>query len=159
MPKYTFVFSNWIFAWYLLFMLGIIKANPFLLLFIAFLVFLRIFIYIYLNKGGFYNIIKFSIFNIVSKILPLLSLCLLNLNKIDDEAVYFTIALVIVYLIYMKIMGITFYDFYAHVINTYLNDKNYKTLKPKEAMFYDKIFGFVYEGLNAFFRKIIIKHK
>jgi len=155
-PRFIFVFSNWIFVWYLLFMVGLIKANPYLLLIIAYVVSLKLLHYLYKNNINLYNLIKFNYVKFFSKIIPLLSLCILNLNKIDYYDVYFTLGFVISYLIFMRFMGLSFYDFYARLLNTYLNGKDYKTLGQKEVMIYDKAFGFIYEKLDAFFRKIIL---
>ena len=73
MLRVDYIFSIWIFVWYILYELSIIKYNPKIWLIIALIIaILYILLLIYYKR--FYVLFIFVIINIIIKVLPILSL-------------------------------------------------------------------------------------
>lgn len=90
-----FIFSYWIFIWYVLFILKIVKQNPFYILCFALLInSFDMIIKIYLNYPK--NVIlSFIIINIFLKVLPIIHLMSITDKKFD------IVALIYVFIVYM----------------------------------------------------------
>ena len=134
------IFSYWIFIWFILYYIGLIKYNPIFILIIAYILTLFEIIYLIKNNISKYNLIKFFIINVLIKLLPILLIIKFPLRfKLDD--IYISIYLILIYLILMSIINKNPYDYYKMMINTYINDDNkYKTSISK---FYDFIYKII----------------
>lgn len=134
------ILSYWIFLWFLLFCFGLIKFNPFLILCIGFLFsFIEIYYLIY-NKASKYNIIKFSIINIIIKSIPIIILILMNKNNYNINDIIFTIIFIVIYLLYLHINNTNVIIIYNRILDGLLYSKNsdyYKTIMSK---LYDYIY-------------------
>lgn len=95
MIRFDFVFSYWIFAWFLLYYYKYVTYNPFLLLILAGienLVLLSLMIY---YKNSLFTILLFIIVNIFIKIIPIYLLRNTKVTRCD------IISYIIVFLIYI----------------------------------------------------------
>lgn len=123
--KITFdiLFSNWIFIWFLLFCIGLIKYNPFFVFVIVFCICNSwIFYAYYTNKLNNYNLYKILILNFLFKIMPIVILILTKNNNIRNKDLIFTIILVLIYLVYLHIKNLDVVDVYNIVLEGIIND-------------------------------------
>jgi hypothetical protein len=133
-----FIYSYWIFAWFILFLLNIIPYNPFIFIIIAYILTLFELLYIYLKNANKYNLIKFFIINIIIKIFPILILIYLNKITIKYNDIYFGILLLFTYLFFMIILNINPFTEYNKVFDTYINDDN------KNKSIFSKFYDYIY---------------
>lgn len=135
-------YSHWIIIWFLLFMTGIIKANPFLLLLIAFFVSLSFIYYLYKNNFINYNYYRLIFFIFLFKFFPLIIIIYYNLVSITENDIIATIALTMSYLIFLKLNNKNFIDIYSNMIKNIINNKNTNSIINKTYdYFYSKIFN------------------
>ena len=133
-----FIYSYWIFAWFILYLLNIIPYNPFIYIIIAYILTLFELLYIYLKKANKYNLIKFLIINIILKLIPIIILIKLNKTTIKYNDIYFGILLLYIYIFIMIILNINPLNEYNKVFNTYINDDN------KNKSIFSKIYDYIY---------------
>lgn len=135
-------YSHWIIIWFLLFITGIIKANPFLLLLIAFFVSLSFIYYLYTNNFINYNYYRLIFFIFLFKFFPLIIIIYYNLVSITENDIIATIALTMSYLIFLKLNNKNFIDIYSNMIKNIINNKNTNSIINKTYdYFYSKIFN------------------
>jgi hypothetical protein len=134
------IFSYWIFIWFILYYIGIIRYSPLLLLIIGYIFTLFEFIYLIINKISNYNLIKFFIINVIIKFIPIL-LILIKINfqiNIKLEDVYISFILALIYIFVMSMTNKNPYIYYKMMLNTYIKDNNeYKSIFSKT---YDYIY-------------------
>ena len=99
--RYDFVISIWIFTWFLLYMMGIIKYTPVLILFIASIIDSIAILFKLYNKESFYNIYKFFIIQCVIKYIPLFLVW--NTEIITKKNIKHTLIFIYIYMVYMYI--------------------------------------------------------
>ena len=124
------IISYWFFAWFLLFIMGIIKSNPFWILVISYIITIMEYAYLKHKGANFYNLTKFMIINIILKFIPILIILIIMKFKVPFNINDFIIAfiLVFIYLITMIIFNINPIIAYQKMLNTYINDDNkYRT--------------------------------
>jgi hypothetical protein len=132
--RLDFIFSYWIFVWYILYFLKFVKYSPKFALYVAMIdnmILLSILIY---KKSSIYDIAKFLAINTFIKYLPIYTL--LD-EKIKRRDIIATIILFLIYLIYVYVNNNNIYEIYNKIIKGYTEDE-YKT--PISA-FYDSIFN------------------
>jgi hypothetical protein len=98
--RFDFVFSYWIFAWYLLYMLKIVKYNPKWALTIGLIENTFALALMFFYKNSFINIFLFCFINLFIKILPLWTL---RKTKYEINGMYSLIILFCIYLLWLKI--------------------------------------------------------
>lgn len=98
--RFDFVFSYWLFVWYLLYMLKIVSYNPKWALMIALIENIFVVTLMIFYKNSFINIFLFCFINIFIKILPLWSL---RKTKYEINGIYSLIILFCIYLLWLKI--------------------------------------------------------
>jgi hypothetical protein len=133
--RLDFIFSYWIFTWYILYLLKIIKYSPKFALYVAMIdnmILLGILIY---KKSPIYDITKFLAINIFIKYLPIYTL--LD-EKIKTRDIIATIILFLIYIVYIYVNNNDIYGIYNKLIKGYSDSEEYKT--PASA-FYDSIFN------------------
>jgi hypothetical protein len=136
------ILSYWFFIWFLLFIFGIINANPLWFLIISYIITFFEFIYLIYKKTNNYNLTKFFIINVIIKFFPILIILIrnsfdFNLNFIDFK---FGISLIMIYIIILNIFNINPIVNYNIMLNTYVNNDNiYKTYISR---LYDAIYNF-----------------
>ena len=116
-----FLFSYWIFFWFILHILNIITFNPFIILIIIYIFTFIGFIYILINKSSLKNLIKYFFINIFLKFLFILFLKTdYTINDIN-----FGILLYLIYLLIMLIFNVNPIIIYKKIFNSYINNENY----------------------------------
>ena len=136
--RLDFIFSYWIFIWYILYILKIVKYSPKFALYVAMIdniILLSILIY---KKSSIYDITKFLAINTFIKYLPIYTL--LD-EKIKTKDIIATIILFLIYIIYVYVNKNDIYNIYNKLIKGYSNLEEYKT--PVSA-FYDYMFNKLY---------------
>ena len=88
------IFSYWIFIWFILYYIGLIKYNPLFLLIIGYIFTLFELIFMIINKISKYNLIKFIIINIIIKFIPILLIIKFPL-RFDLKDIYISIYLIL----------------------------------------------------------------
>ena len=133
-----FIYSYWLFTWFLLYLLNIVPYNPIFYLIIGYILTIFEFIYLILKKTNKYNLIKYAFINIIIKVFPIIILIYLNKYKSNSNDIYIGFILIIFYLLLMTIMKINPYLEYHKLLDTYINnDNNNKTL-------FSKIYDYIY---------------
>ena len=106
--RFDFVFSYWIFAWYLLYEIGIISFNPKFALTVGLIHNCFAFILMIYFKNSFINIFLFCLINLFIKIIPLWRLRNTKYHLYD---IYATMILFIIYLLWMELNGVNYTTF------------------------------------------------
>jgi hypothetical protein len=96
--RFDFVFSYWIFAWFIFYQLGIVKYNPKIALIIALLTTLLEVTGMIYFANTFLNIFLFIFINFIMKVIPIFFL-LNTPHKINDF--YAFIVVFIIYLLWL----------------------------------------------------------
>lgn len=110
--RLDYVFSYWIFAWFIFYYYKIIKYSPLFSLVIASIE--NIIVYFYLiykyllnkTKYNYYVLIEFLIVNLFIKVLPIYYILYIEkkeINKIEKKDILFTLLLFIIYIIWLII--------------------------------------------------------
>jgi len=129
------IFSYWIFIWFLLYYFKFTKYNPLLTLIIGYIITIGELIYLISQKTNKYNLIKFTIINVIIKVIPIL---LIYNHKITFKEFVINFYIFFIYIITMAIMNINPANIYRKVLNTYIQDDNkYQSVFSK---FYDYLF-------------------
>ena len=106
--RFEFVFSYWIFAWYLLYEVGFISFNPKFALTVGLIDNFIAFILMIYFKNSFMNIFLFLLINLFIKIIPLWRLRKTAYKLFD---LYATIILFIIFLLWMDVNGMKYTTF------------------------------------------------
>jgi len=93
--------------------------------------------YLYNNNINKYNLIKFTIINIILKFIPILILIFINKYSFNYDDIYFGFILLCFYLFLMILLNINPFIEYQNLLNSYININEYKSLFSK---FYDFLF-------------------
>ena len=101
MSKIDKFFTTWIMIWFFLYSFNLFPYNPKLVLYIAIIVSLIILFTMIYNQVNIYYIISFLILFTLTKLIPYL---LVKNNTYGYEDIYFSCALFLIYLIYLKII-------------------------------------------------------
>jgi hypothetical protein len=133
-----FIYSYWLFTWFLLYLLNIVHYNPIFYLIIGYIITIFEFIYLILNKTNKYNLIKYAFINIIIKVIPIIILIYLNKYKLNSNDIYIGFILIIIYLLLMIIMNINPFLEYKKLLDTYIN--NYNNNKTLFSKLYDYIY-------------------
>jgi hypothetical protein len=129
-----FVFSYWIFAWFILYLFRIVPYSPKFIIILGIIENVFALLYMIFHKTPLYNIIKFIIINIFIKVIPLL---LVWSDKIVKRDIYATIIIFLVYLLWLTYNHIEIYKIYKKVLDPYIfNNQDGKTILSK---LYDSI--------------------
>jgi hypothetical protein len=142
--KFDTIYSNWIFIWFLLYIVNLISFNPLFILIIGYMSVIFCLIYLYLKKINMYNFIKFSIININIKIIPIFVILYMN-NYNYNVNIYdmiFSLVLTLIYITYI----LMYYNknplYYYHIIlDTYI--KNNDDYKSYASIIYDKLYKLI----------------
>jgi hypothetical protein len=110
--RFDFVFSYWIFAWYILYICNIVKYNPKWALTIGLVENIGILFLMFFYKHSIINIFLFCFINFFIKVLPLWSL---RNTKYDITGIYSLIILFFIYLLWVKINNIPFNNAYGWI--------------------------------------------
>ena len=119
-PRYKYgfdlLFSYWTFAWYILFMFGVLTTSPKLTLIIE-TIFIVIWIILLIhNKTHYKKKLSFTIVQVFIKIIPLLTLINIKINFYKEIKIL--IILFITYLIWLYINNTNIYEIYPDAHST-----------------------------------------
>ena len=133
-----FIFSYWIFAWFVLHFLRFVKASPKLLIILGLIE--NIVSVLFILKAGFYYVFRFVFINFFLKVVPLM---LMSHQKITKYDLLFSIGVFLVYLVYLLFNKESIVAIYKEIYNAQFDVS--KTQGPL-SHYYDKVF-------NALFKK------
>lgn len=140
-----FIFSYWIFLWFLLYELKLVSYNPKNAISVGIVTNIFMLLFLINKKAKMYNIIKFIVINSIIKIIPFILISKTNVTNSDN---YFFIFLVILYLSWIyfndKMKKQTINQTYDDLLIAYLNDgKNKRKNNRKTTLshYYDIIFN------------------
>jgi hypothetical protein len=146
MIRSDYVFSYWIFLWFILYILKIIKYSPKFIIILGIIENFFVIIYLILKKSTLYKITKFIIINIIIKVIPLY---IIWKDEINLKDIIVSIILFVIYLIWIYInCGVEcLYNIQKKIINSYgtmtkrviSKKKNYKN-NTILSYLYDKFF-------------------
>ena len=133
-----FIYSYWIFTWFILYLFNIVSYNPIFYLIFGYIITIFEFLYLFINNANNYNLIKYCVINIIIKLFPIIILISLNKIKFELKDIYFGYILIIIYFLSMIILDINPYLEYNKLLNTYINnDNSNKTI-------FSKIYDYIY---------------
>jgi len=135
------IISYWFFIWFLLFIFGFTKANPFFILVISYIIILYGVFYLKYKKANNYNLLKFFIINIIIKLIPIIILICTNQHKFNYYDLYFLLNILIIYFCVINILGKNPIDIYKRIYYKYIN--NSKNLNIIETI-YDNTYKFLF---------------
>jgi hypothetical protein len=131
--RLDFIYSYWIFAWFLLYLIGITRTAPIVLLYLGLVGNLFELIYLIYHKASTYNVVKFIIINTFLKVLPLYYVYHL---KITNHELFVSVIMTIVYLIWLYINNVRIRYFYNQFLDNYKTGKGKKTIVSE---YYDRL--------------------
>ena len=131
-----FIFSYWIFVWFILYFTRIITINPKLWLIVALLENIISVLFLFL-KAKMYVVIRFMIINALIKALPLYYLWNTKIHKKD---IIYSIIVFVIYLIWLYINNFTMYTLYEMIYNSQIPHSTY--IGPLSYV-YDKIYQYL----------------
>lgn len=115
------IFSYWIFAWYLLYILKIIKYNPKGLLLFGIFENLVLLCILVINRKSIRTITIFILGLLILKIIPYFTVVNTHFKMSDF---YASIMLFILYFVWLTFNNTTVVEYQKKVINSVINDKN-----------------------------------
>lgn len=132
--RLDYVFSYWIFFWYLMYVIGAVSISPKLVLCFAMLFNAISFSTLIHRRVKTYKIIKFFAMNAIIKYLPLFSLLhdRITLDQFIATALFF-----VAYLIYVRVGNGSIYDTYKSLYGQHDGTATHKT---PTSIFYDYMF-------------------
>ena len=116
-----YIFSYWIFLWFILYLLKLVPYNPKLIIILGIIEILFTLIYLIVKNASLRKITKFIIINIIIKFIPLL---LIYKDPLRKKDIYATVILVLIYLIWMYINDVNVIKVYQKLINSYLENNS-----------------------------------
>lgn len=135
------IISYWFFIWFLLFIFGFTKANPFFIFVISYIIILCAVFYLKYNNASNYNLLKFFIINIIIKLIPILILIYTKQNKFNCYDLKFLLNIFILYLFIIYILKKNPIDTYKRIYYNYTNNKKNLNFIGK---FYDNVYNFLF---------------
>jgi len=134
--------SYWFFLWFILFIMGIIKANPLIFLLISLIFILTQIIYLYINNTNTYNLTKYIIINMIIKIIPIYILISYYPISINYDDISFGLLLIVIYIITMIILKIDVIKSYNRIIRNYIDNNE------KDKTEISKLYDYYYNNLK-----------
>ena len=116
-----YIFSYWIFLWFILYLLKLVPYNPKIIIILGIIEILFTLIYLIVKNASIRKITKFLIINIIIKFIPLL---LIYKDPLRKKDIYATVILVLIYLIWMYINDVNIIKVYQKLINSYLENNS-----------------------------------
>jgi len=140
--------SYWFFFCFILFILGIVKANPLFFILISFIFILSQILYLYIKKTSIYNLTKYIIINLIIKIIPIIILILFYPISFNYNDISFGVFILIIYGIVMISFKINPLTSYNRIINNYIHDNNNDNNKTEVSKAYDYLYNKLKNTIN-----------
>lgn len=138
-----YIFSYWIFFWFILYLLKLVPYNPKLIIILGIIEITFTLIYLIFKKAKLQKIIKFIVINIVIKFIPLL---LIYKDPLRKKDIYATFILILIYLIWLYINNVNILEIYKKLVNSYLNNSSPRSYFSQ---YYDLIYDKLYSQKNS----------
>ncbi len=120
-----YIFSEWILILALLYYFNLIPYNPIYLVYLALIINTLLFVYIlylnYNNKIKKEVVYKMMLVIFIEKLIPLY---LIYNKPINHDDLYFSIFIIILYVIFMELMNKNFIELYQYISESIINNKN-----------------------------------
>lgn len=130
--RFDFVFSYWIFVWWILYKLGLVKQNPKFIIILA-IIYILVSILGNINKKPSCYFLPLIISSCIIKFYPLFSL---RETEIESSDVIFSFQFVLMYLFWLLVN-----DGVEEVFNFYFsNDNNNNNVRPPFEYYFNKFF-------------------
>ena len=126
-----FIFSYWIFIWFILYFTRIVTINPKLWVILGLII--EIIVVFFMLHFGFYYIFRFIFINFWIKAIPLYLLWNTTLRSID---VIYSVALFFIYFVWLYLNNQTIYTIYKMIYKSHTKNAKYISIG---AYLYDKI--------------------
>lgn len=139
--------SYWFFLWFLLFILGIVKANPLGFIIIGFIFILSQILYLYLKKTSTYNLTKYIIINLLIKIIPIIILITYYPITFNYNDISFGLYLLFIYVLVMISFQINPINSYNRIIHNYIDGNNNDDEKTEVSKTYDYLYNKIKENV------------
>jgi hypothetical protein len=120
LQRIDFIFSYWIFSWYLLYITNIIEYSPKFVFLLGIIENIILLFFITQNGSTIETIIKFIVINIIIKIVPYYTI--IN-DKIKDKDILVSSLIFIIYNIWLYINNTTIVNIYYKIYNSLINNK------------------------------------
>jgi hypothetical protein len=117
--RYDFVFSYWIFAWFILFELKLVAYNPKIALIVGLIINCLQFMFMVYWLNSIFGIISFFVINLFIKIIPLYLIFNTKTSSID---IYAMIGLFFIYLLWLYVNNIDFYKLIKEEYNNIIHN-------------------------------------
>jgi hypothetical protein len=130
--RFDFVFSYWIFAWYILYELNLTKYNPKIAVILAIFENIALLVSMFYFSNPIINILLFCFINFIIKIVPLYTIINTPYRLIDF---YAAICLFIIYIFWIKLNNIKIKNL---IVDEYDKLKNGQPFSP--GIYYGKRF-------------------
>ena len=124
-------FSYWLLIWFILFMIGIIPYNPFIIFIFAAIYNIYI-ITVLFNKGYTYKAFLYSIVMFIIKILPIIILIIYGYNTVEYMDINAFIFIWFIYIVYI-------YFYKKSKLENVYNDTESNKMTTPIMIFIDKI--------------------
>lgn len=115
------IFSYWIFAWFLLYIMKIIYFSPKFVIFLALFQNIANLLYIAIKNAPYIVLIKYCVVIICIKFIPFY---VMRNDTIKISDIMFTFFLFLVYLIWLYMNNITVFEVYKKIGNALLHNTN-----------------------------------
>lgn len=129
-----FIFSYWIFTWFILYILKIIPYSPKFIIILGLIEVFFALCYLLYYQATFYKITKFIIINIIIKVIPLYIIWNSNITKND---IILSIILIVIYLSWIFINKINLFLIYKSLTNGYLSNK-------KSGTYFSNLYDYIF---------------
>lgn len=142
MLRTDYIFSVWIFIWFIFYAFNLTTYNPtFALLFAVTFINISI-VYFLMNNIDKYHIYRFFIICFVEKFLPLLYIYYIEDLNVDVDDIIFTIILFIAYNINLLANDTDLYQVYKDYSNSYLDES-----KVENNLYYIQAYDYIYSQI------------
>jgi len=135
--RIDFIFSYWIFAWAILFILRIVSISPKFVLLCGILENFILLLAMFYKQSSFYTFFRFIFINFWIKIIPLY---LVWNTKITSKEIIYTLVLFLIYVIWLLMNGVDFYKVYKKIYSAYT--PNGRENRSTVAYLYDKTYDY-----------------
>ena len=133
------IFSYWVFFWFLLYLINLIKIAPTLFIYLGLVLNALELVYFVVAKSPPYNIIKFAIINIILKAIPL---WFVYGRPITLTEIKISILVFMLYMVWLQINHKSLIDIYKEIMKTYKGEKTGQ--KTTISSWYDTIFDAIF---------------
>jgi hypothetical protein len=130
-----YVFSYWIFVWFILYFMRIVSINP--KLWLIFGLIIEVISIFFMLHYKFYYIIRFIIINIFIKTIPVYLVWNTKIHGID---IFYSGLLFVIYLLWLYINNQSLYTIYDMIYKSHVKNPKYIGIG---AYLYDKIYHFL----------------